>query len=633
MSLVELALSRPPEERKECLRLACAGNTDLFTLTWNYVEAEERMQGFLLDPLYSPNIDEHIFEPGELLLGRFRIRSEVARGGMGVVYEAFDEKLHRRIALKAARAGFGTRLPPEVRNASEISHPNVCKIFEIHTARTPKGDVDFLTMEFLDGETLAERLQRQPLLESEARSIAQQICAGLAAAHKARVVHGDLKSNNVILTVEKDGSTRAVITDFGLARALATSHGNTTCDRAGGTPDYMAPELWRGERASIPSDIFALGVIVHELVAAKKPEMFRGLLLRRNLPDLPARWGAVVRRCLNPDTAQRPHSAEAVAKALGPPALHRAIGLSAVATLLIALSGLFSYQTAVAPETTVRLAVLPIEASGGSPVALRDLEEKFKSRIGTIRRNRQTHFVPVLVNNRRADLGDATHKMEILVEPDSGKLRVRSRISSAKGDGSTREWQALYDSSELRYVPQALAGVITLSFHLPGLPAQVNESARKDYLEAWSLTGRSKEVAQMLVLMERAVIRDPDSPFTHAGLAEAQYLKFVRTREDFWLKAAQESLSEAERRQPDVPEVHRVAGLLLGHSGEHQKAIAEFNRVIELDSKNADAYRRLGVEYERSGQAEEAERAYRRAIELNGADYRNFQAFGQFWST
>jgi len=97
------------------------------------------------------------------------------------------KRLGRRIALKCAKSGFHKRLPPEVRHASEISHPNVCKIFEIHTASTSGGEVDFLTMEFLEGETLAARLGRERLPEIEARAIGRQICAGLAEAHRNRV--------------------------------------------------------------------------------------------------------------------------------------------------------------------------------------------------------------------------------------------------------------------------------------------------------------------------------------------------------------------------------------------------------------------------------------------------------------
>src|SRR5262249_22258572 len=150
-------------------------------------------------------------------------------------------------------------------------HPNVCKIFEIHTATTELGKIDFLTMEFLDGETLAERLRWGKPTEPDARLIARQLCAGLAEAHRVGVIHGDLKSNNVFLTRSADGSLRAVITDFGLAQGSSAATPTVQSETRAGTPDYMAPELWKGEKASIASDIYALGVILYELVGGKRP--------------------------------------------------------------------------------------------------------------------------------------------------------------------------------------------------------------------------------------------------------------------------------------------------------------------------------------------------------------------------
>ncbi len=217
MSLVELALTRPEGEREVYLRGACGNNSELFSKAWHYVEWENKMKGFLLEPLHPSAEYDHPFEPGQILINRFRIVREVAHGGMGVVYDAMDQKLDRRVAIKCAKSGFRKQLPPEVRHAREISHPNVCKIFEIHTASTSRGEIDFISMEFLEGETLAERLGRAPLRKAEARTIALQLCAGLAEAHRNNVIHGDLKSNNVILTTGPDKSIRAVIMDFGLA--------------------------------------------------------------------------------------------------------------------------------------------------------------------------------------------------------------------------------------------------------------------------------------------------------------------------------------------------------------------------------------------------------------------------------
>jgi hypothetical protein len=162
MDLVELVLGRPAGERQASLLSACEGDSELFDRVWKYVQWEQRMNGFLLDPLYPSSSWEQPFEPGELLDGRFRIVRELAQGGMGVVYEAVDEKLERRVAIKCAKVGFGKRLPQEVRNASKISHPNVCKTFEIYTIATKHGEIDFLTMEFIEGETLAAPPPKRP---------------------------------------------------------------------------------------------------------------------------------------------------------------------------------------------------------------------------------------------------------------------------------------------------------------------------------------------------------------------------------------------------------------------------------------------------------------------------------------
>jgi len=318
MNMVELALDLPERERRAYLERACDGDSQLFDQAWEYVQWEARMQGFLLDPLYPPPLNEHPFEPGQLLEGRFRILREVAQGGMGVVYEAMDERLERRIAIKCAKTGFRKRLPPEVRNAREVSHPNVCKIFEIHTASTRQGDLDFLSMEFIDGQTLAERLRRGALPESEARLIARQLCEGLAEAHRNQVIHGDLKSNNIILTTNADGSTRAVITDFGLARRRESSQRTMQTGPLGGTPDYMAPELWKGEKASAASDIYALGVILYELVSGGRPPQPQDSA-QANFPPPAAhpQWDRTLAGCLEPDPSRRFRTADEVAQKSG----------------------------------------------------------------------------------------------------------------------------------------------------------------------------------------------------------------------------------------------------------------------------------------------------------------------------
>src|SRR5262245_37400607 len=277
------------------------------------------------------------FGAGDLVAGRFRIVRAIAEGGMGVVYEAIDEKLGERRALKCAKPGYAGRLPPEARHSLRVTHPNVCRIFEIHTTDTALGAVDFITMEYLDGGTLSDEIRaRGPLPESEARRLAVQICAGVAAAHAQNVLHRDLKSNNVMLTGARE-HRRAVVTDFGLAQESRAREHIPTSSGGAGTPAYLAPERWRGAPATVASDIYALGVVLHELVAGARPAAANGFA-RAIDAGIPARWRTVIARCLEPDPAKRYASAEAVSDALtNRRARMAAIAASAVAALAAAM--------------------------------------------------------------------------------------------------------------------------------------------------------------------------------------------------------------------------------------------------------------------------------------------------------
>src|SRR5437899_1249043 len=130
------------------------------------------------------------FAPGTVLADRFRIVRQVGAGGMGMVFEAIDQTLDRRVALKCAKPGHQMSLPPEARTAREVSHFNVCKVHDLHTVATGSGEVTFLSMEFVEGETLSGRIKRGgPMKPGEALGIARQICSGLAQAHRQGVIH------------------------------------------------------------------------------------------------------------------------------------------------------------------------------------------------------------------------------------------------------------------------------------------------------------------------------------------------------------------------------------------------------------------------------------------------------------
>jgi len=645
MTLVERALTLPEDQRQVYLRTECAGDSELFSQAWEYVQWEKRMDGFLLDPMFSVQAPEPVFEPGQLVISRFRIVREVAQGGMGIVWEAIDEKLERKVAIKCAKPGFSKQLPPEVRNAREISHPNVCKIFEIHTSSTPHGDMDFIVMEFLEGETLAERLRQVALSKVKAHTIAQQLCAGLAEAHRNRVIHGDLKGNNVILAGWPDGSVRAVITDFGLARRPETPD-----EIVGGTPDYMAPELWQGAKPSVASDIYALGVILCELFSGVKPgdlgTAASTLPLEEHRKQIPTtenrKWNRVLARCLDPDPTQRFSSAGEVSRALGPSRSRRWV-LGIAATLLLAAgSGIVAHFGALTPRESVRLAVLPFEAGGVAEPLKEKLLRDVTDRVGRIKSDKHTHFEVTSLDNvtqkhansiekASAALG-ATHVLRATIEKEQDKVKLLAFLTDARSTVDVKEWEATCDAAQERYISGALVSMVTDAFHLPPLAAglTVNAAARRDYEAGLAYLRRDSTVPAALASFERAIHADPDSALTYAGLAEAQWFQYFLTKQHVWIDRSAESARQAECRNLDLPQVHRVAGLHLANGGYYEQAAAAYRRAIELEPTDAENYRRLGQVYERNNQKEEALAAFQTAVSLQPDYYRAHVELGAY---
>lgn len=266
-------------------------------------------------------IDHGRFEPGSVFDDRYRIVGRLGKGGMGEVYRADDLKLGQQVALKFLPESVDsdparlTQLHTEVRMARQVSHPNVCRVYD---AGEYEGHT-FLSMEYVDGEDLASLIRRVGRFpQDRAVELARQICAGLAAAHDRGVVHRDLKPANIML----DGNGKIRITDFGLAGATGEV-------LRAGTPAYMAPEQLAGGEVTARSDVYALGLVLYELFTGRRAldaATMAELIARREqaditLPtdivrDLDPGIERVIMRCLEPDPARRPGSALGVAAAL-----------------------------------------------------------------------------------------------------------------------------------------------------------------------------------------------------------------------------------------------------------------------------------------------------------------------------
>ena len=265
------------------------------------------------------------FTPGQIIAERYRVVALAGRGGMGEVYRAEDLKLSQVVAIKFLPEALSqdpaalARFHAEVRTARQVSHPNVCRVFDIGEA----DGVLFLTMEYVDGEDLASVVRRIGRLSPDkATEVARQICAGLAAAHERGVIHRDLKPANVML----DGAGKIRITDFGLASIAASIKG---ADARAGTPAYMAPEQLAGREVTAKSDIYSLGLILYEILTGKRafeastlPELMKqresGAITNPStlVRDLDPLIERVVLRCLEADPDKRPFSALQVAAAL-----------------------------------------------------------------------------------------------------------------------------------------------------------------------------------------------------------------------------------------------------------------------------------------------------------------------------
>ncbi len=268
-------------------------------------------------------ISEGRFLPGRLIAGRYRIIALLGKGGMGEVYRADDLTLGQAVAIKflpdeATRdEGMRDRFRNEVRIARRVSHPNVCRVYDV-------GEVDgqtFFTMEYVDGEDLASLLRRIGRLpQDKAVDMARQLCAGLAAAHAKGVLHRDLKPANIML----DGRGQVVITDFGLAGVADDIRGR---EIRSGTPAYMAPEQLEGKEVSTRSDIYALGLVLYEIFTGKRAFAETPVAVRGRGDHTPSRPSSVVKdldpivekvilRCLETEPSARPATALAVAGAL-----------------------------------------------------------------------------------------------------------------------------------------------------------------------------------------------------------------------------------------------------------------------------------------------------------------------------
>ena len=342
--IFEEVRDKPPEERKAYLEEICeeeAVRTEVLDL----LEAEAQIGGFFEDlasALPTPTDDEvperdrqirELRTPDPLDLegetvGRYAVEEHLGGGGMGVVYKARDPELDRWVALKflppflAASEEGEERFVREARAASALEHPHIATIYEIGTS---EAGYRFIAMAFYEGETLKEKLSREaPLAVEDVTRYAEQIAAALSRAHEEGIVHRDIKPANVMVT--ESGTVKLL--DFGLAKAAA----DTRLTKPGhqlGTVAYMSPEQAKGESVGPASDLWAVGVVLYEMLTgtrpfqgANTPAVLRAILdddpepIHQRRDDAPPELSRLVGRCLEKNPDDRPDSAETLLEEL-----------------------------------------------------------------------------------------------------------------------------------------------------------------------------------------------------------------------------------------------------------------------------------------------------------------------------
>src|SRR5215471_2589464 len=270
--------------------------------------------------------------PPGYVVGEYKIESVAGRGGMGVVYAALQPVIEKRVAIKVLNAQFSAepglvrRFVDEARAVNRIRHANIIDIFSFGQLADGR---QYFVMEYLEGSTLGQRLERGDLALEEVPVFLEQMCDALAAAHGEHIVHRDLKPENVWIVTPRHGRPFVKLLDFGIAKLLATGDRSTTeTGVVMGTPHYMSPEQCHGRAVDHRTDIYAMGVILYRLYTGRLPfqgETFAEILAKQvtETPEPPSRHvtlpptlDRLIVSCLSKNPAERPQSARELGQSL-----------------------------------------------------------------------------------------------------------------------------------------------------------------------------------------------------------------------------------------------------------------------------------------------------------------------------
>jgi serine/threonine-protein kinase len=622
--------------------------------------------------------------------GPYRIVCLLGIGGMGEVYRAHDGKLGRDVALKtlpyefACDPGRLTRLRNEARTLASLNHPNIAAIYGLEEFCGRQ----FLVMELVEGETLAERVNRAgPLPLQEALQISSQVAEGLEAAHLKGVIHRDVKPGNIKVTP----AGRVKVLDFGLAKAVEGAAVAqdvsqvvpvTECGRIVGTPSYMSPEHARGKPVDQRTDVWAVGCVLFELLTGKRA--FRGetnsdimvAILDREPPwgalpaTTPARIRNLLGRCLQKDVGlrfqeMREVRLEVEAIRAGRRSRRSMRTLMALVAVLAVAAGAalvpgvrHSLRELIPVSSRWRerhLAVLPFLNVGNDPanqVFCDGLVESLTSSLSQFEGFHASLLVVPSAEVRRQSVASPSQAQRSFgvnlavtgsVQRTGDEVRVTVNLVDTRTLRQVGSREVGLRRDELFKMEDSLPSMVAelLDMQLTPQASRVLDTGGTRVSDAYDayLRGRGYlrrydkqgNLELAITTFKDALQRDSRYGLAYAGLGEAYWRNFDRTKSPEWLELAREANSRAIELSDRIAPAHVNLGMTYVSSGRYDAAVLEFQRALEIDSLNPDAYRELANAYEATNKIKDAEATYQRAIQLRPNDWLSNSQLGAFY--
>jgi serine/threonine-protein kinase len=621
---------------------------------------------------------------------RYRIDRILGQGGMGAVYKAWDKELDRPVALKLIRPGLALdaaveqRFKQELLLASKISHKNILRIHDLGEA----AGVKFISMAFIEGYDLHQVLTREGKLTVEhALAIAKQLCAALSAAHTEGVMHRDFKPQNILL----DKQENVYVSDFGLAKSLEQETGMTRSGEFLGTPRYMAPEQAQGGKVDHRADLYALGLILYEMVTGDVPfhaETTLQLMYKRVHetpkspktlnPDLPDWLVRVIMKCLERDPGQRYQAAGDILRDLETgtaPAGSRSMQITlpsmdvalnrtwlGVAGAVVVLAAVLLAIPAVrhrifgGPASTAQpaapvkhVAVMPLKIVGDAAALgyigegvvdaltaklfqLQDVQIAAPSAVARIKPD-----MPL------ADVGNALGANLIIsgnLQGEGDKIRLvltlddvaaGKRVWTQEFSGLKQDLLTLEDNAYTNLVAALAVKATTEEIARTAAHPTEDVDAYDLYLKgrnAMRGVVDAQTVESAIRFYEQALQRDPGFALAYTGIADASLRMYMNTKDASWSQKALGAAQQAQGLGDTVPEVHFALGSIYTATGKTAEAVAELTRALQLAPNSDEGYRRLGDAYRAAGKKEDALKAYQKATVINPYYWFNHNTLG-----